>query len=154
MANSIWDVSFNNTEEVTYEYRVAEPGTYEFRVDKFDAMDHQAVPGGKIGHCVEFDMQLLIKAPIDGEEHEVRVFDRLYSDPKTKWKIAQFAKCVGIYHDGIDLQEIYHKALGTKGTAKIGIHEYQGQKSNDVKAYIVSEDKKQQPEIDPNDLPF
>ena len=92
---SIWDTAMKS--EVTNEYPVVQPGEYEFQVEKATGKEYTPKPTSKIGRCAEIDLQLRVDTPTG----EVRVFDRLYSDPTTIWKMTAFAKCIGVFSEGM-----------------------------------------------------
>lgn len=146
---SIWDEEvFDDGEDHTFP--VADPGTYSFEVVDLKASEYIPGPNSKIGRCASFNLRLRVEAKVDGKDKEVNVFDRLYSDHSTSWKIKQFAKCVGIWHDKMTLREFLKKAPGTTGTAEIGQRTYNGKLQNQVNNYIdpdEAEEKKERAEI-------
>lgn len=150
--SNIWDTKLVDDGE-DHSYPVADPGTYSFEVEDFKASEYKPKPTSKIGPCAEFNLTLRVEGKVNGENKDVKVFDRLYSDPATAWKITQFAKCVGIFHDGMTLREFYKKAPGTIGKVKIGQRTYNDKLQNEVKEYIVPDDKADL-NISDDDLPF
>lgn len=149
---SIWDTELVDDGQ-DHSYPVADPGVYQFEVVDFKANEYKPKPTSKIGECAEFQLRLRVEAKVDGKDKDVNVFDRLYSDKSTIWKIVQFAKSVGIYTDGMTLKEFYKKAPGTIGTVEIGQRTYNGKLQNEVKSYVVPE-KEETPVINDDDLPF
>ncbi len=110
---SIWDTAMKS--EATNEYPVVQPGEYEFQVEKVTGKEYTPKPTSKIGRCAEIDLQLRI----DTEKGEVRVFDRLYADPTTIWKMTAFAKCIGVFTEGMTPGDLLRKAEGEIGKAFI-----------------------------------
>lgn len=146
MAN-VWDVTLEDTQNSTNNYPVLPAGVYEFQVEKVTGKEYVPKPGGKMGRCAEIDLQLRIDTP----EREFRVFDRLYSDPTAKWKMTKFAKCIGVFREGMTPAELLKAAKDAIGNCEIGIHQYQGKDQNGVKEYIFKEPVA---EISDEDLPF
>jgi len=146
MSENIWNAAMtDSTQQDVNEYPVADAGTYEFEVVSAKGKEHLAVPGGKIGHCAEIDLQMRFEAKVNGVSKDVMVFDRLYADPSTIWKMTAFAKAVGIYQDGMTAGDMLKMISGNIGKAEIGIREYKGKKQNEVKKYIAQKG---------SDLPF
>ena len=145
---SIWDAELKDTQEESREYPTLPEGTYEFEVMNVTGKEYQPKPGSKIGRCAEIDIQMRV----EGNGQEVTVFDRLYSDPRTVWKMTAFAKCVGIFSDGMTPGQLLRKANGTIGKAHFTLrpatNEYAAR--NEVKAYIAQEPKK----VESDELPF
>lgn len=147
---SIWDETINdNTSSERREYPVLPEGRYQFEVVKVTGNEFQPRVGSKIGKCAEIDVQLRV----EGKDQDVNVFDRLYSDPRTIWKMTAFAKCIGIFEAGMTPGQILRKSEGCIGQADITLRpatdEYPAR--NEVKSYIVPA-AKAAPEKD--DLPF
>ena len=139
---SIWDEPIKDNGQEN-EYPVLPAGTYSFEVRDASGEEYTPTATSKIKtRCA----QINIKLRCEGEQ-DVTVFDRLYSAENTAWKITQFAKCIGIYHEGMTPKEVIDKSIGEIGKCKLEVHEYNGKKSNRVKEYIVPETKK-------DDLPF
>ncbi len=133
---SVWDevVKDNEQEEI---YPTVPAGEYEFEVVDSKGKEYQPKPGGKLKHCAEIDLRLQIKTA-DGTK--VNVFDRLYSDPSTQWKMTAFAKSIGIYEENMT-PRAFLNVVGEKGKAFIKLkpatNEYPAR--NEVGKYLPAE---------------
>lgn len=144
----IWDVPMKDDAVQENDFPVLPEGTYEFQVESASGRQYQPKPGSKIGVCAEIDVRLRV----EGKGQDVRVFDRLYADPRTIWKMTAFAKCIGVFTPGMTPGDLMRKAEGQIGTAHIILRpatsEYPAR--NEVKAYIA----KQTELPDAEELPF
>ena len=146
----IWDEEIkDNQSGERNEYPTLPEGTYQFEVVKVTGKEYQPRLGSKIGKCAEIDVQLRV----EGEKADVHVFDRLYSDPKTIWKMTAFAKCLGIFEAGMTPGQLLRKSEGCIGKAHIILRPATGEYAarNEVKAYIPQETTTKDSE---EDLPF
>lgn len=146
---SIWDEKIkdnNNNQE--NEYPTLPEGTYEFQVVRVTGKEYLPKPGSKIGRCAEIDLQLRVEG-----DHDVHVFDRLYSDPKTIWKMTAFAKCIGVFEEGMTPGQLLRKCDGGIGNAHIILRPASNgyAERNEVGKYLPKENKEQK---DTEDLPF
>lgn len=143
---SIWDTPIKDDNKNTNSFPVAKPGEYEFEVEKIKGREYTPKPSSRIGKCAQIDLQLRVETP----EGDVRVFDRLYSDPLTLWKMTAFAKSIGIFTDMMTPGDILQKAEGEIGKAYIKLIPANGQypEKNEVGRYI------EKPAADPEELPF
>jgi hypothetical protein len=151
----IWDVKLDDVDETAGDYPVLPAGTYEFQVESVKGSEFLPKPGGKIGHCAQIALVLRVDQP----DREYKVFENLYTDPTTIWKITTFAKSIGLWHEGMTLPELMRNATGEIGNAELYVHEYNGKKSNRVKKFIfkkgtVPAAPAPSVEIDSDDLPF
>lgn len=140
---SIWDAAM--TGEVKNEFPVAEPGEYEFQVEKVTGKEYTPKPTSKIGRCAEIDLQLRVETP----KGDVRVFDRLYADPTTIWKMTAFAKCIGVFTEGMTPGELLRKAEGGIGKAFVKLTPASGNyaERNEIGRYIEKP-------VEKEELPF
>lgn len=144
MSNSIWDATLP---EDAGGYKVAKPGKYTFQVEKVTAKEFNPKPTSKIrSKCAEIDLQLRVETP-DGD---VTVFDRLYSDPSTIWKMTAFAKSIGVFKSGMTPGMLMRQCQDGIGQVEVGVREYNGKEQNEVKGYIAKED----PTDGTDNLPF
>lgn len=143
----IWGTTLTAGEEQTGEYPVLPAGTYTFEVENIVGKEYTPKPTSKIGHCAQIDLRLRCEGPAT----DVRVFESLFSDPNTIWKMTQFAKCIGVYYEGMTPRDLLKAAEGGIGKANLIIEEYNGKKRNRVKAYLAQE-KTEAPNTD--NLPF
>lgn len=143
MSNSIWDAELP---EDAGSYKVAKPGKYTFQVEKVTAKEFTPKPTSKIkSKCAEIDLQMRVETP-DGD---VTVFDRLYSDPSTIWKMTAFAKSIGVFKSGMTPGMLMRQCQDGIGQVEVGVREYNGKEQNEVKSYI---EKEEAPSND--ELPF
>ena len=154
MANAnIWNTRLPKDDQQAQEYEILPAGTYDFEVGNIEAKAHEAKPGGKIGYCAELDLRL----EVQHNNKTAYVFDRLYSDPLTAWRMKQFAACVGIdVTDELTPGDVYREAKARGGRFTVGVREYNGKKQNEVKAYLKPEPAKEPKAevISNDDLPF
>lgn len=169
MAEDLWNTSIESEGSGGGDFPVAAPGTYYFDTKHCVGKNYVPKPTSKIGKCAEIDLQLSFEAKDkNGKDVTVNVFDRLYSDPSTQWKMAAFAKCIGIYHKGITPKEILEALYTTRtGEAEIDVETYNGKERNVIKKYIPDNGggdvkpskpakaaEPAKPIVDANDLPF
>lgn len=157
---SIWDTPL--TGDTSGGFRILPPGEYEFTVKSAIGAEHKPKPGGKIGHCAEIKLTLIVEGKdTKGRESSVLVFDNLYSDPKTQWKMNAFAKTTEMWHDGMTPWELTQSA-GAIGRCRLIIgQDNKGRDRNEVDRYIVPEtpvvnppENIDDPEITDGELPF
>lgn len=137
---SIWDVTLNDAQaaQQTNDYPIAPAGVYDFTVTNVTAKEYKPKSTSKIPNCAELDVRLTIKGgSTDGKD--VNVFDRLYIAPDYMWRAIAFAKCIGVYHNGMTVKELQNSCVGEVGKFEVSIHEYNGKKSNQVKKYYYTE---------------
>lgn len=151
MANDIWNVAFTGKEDTSGggDYPVANPGKYEFEVVKATLKEYTPKAGSKIPRCAELDVQLKFEGIAEGKD--VNVFDRLYFAEKTIWKAAAFAKCIGVFKEGMTPKDLMNACAKEIGMAEIGVREYNGKKQNDIKKYY---EKEEADVINSDGLPF
>ena len=143
MSNSIWDATLP---EDAGGNKVATPGKNTFQVEKVTAKEFTPKPTSKIkSKCAEIDLQMRVETP-DGD---VTVFDRLYSDPSTIWKMTAFAKSIGVFKSGMTPGMLMRQCQDGIGQVEVGVREYNGKEQNEVKSYI---EKEEAPSND--ELPF
>ena len=123
----------------TGEMPLCDPGEYEFTVKAAVGKEYKPKPGAKLGHCAQIDLTLIVDGKRKGRDAECTVFDKLFSDPSMEWKMSAFAKCIGIWHDGLSPADVMGQAPSKIGKAVIGIEEYNGKRRNKVTRYIVPE---------------
>lgn len=64
------------------------------------------------------------------------VFDTLYLNAATQWKLVQFAKSIKAFHDGITAEELCHIAEGRTGNVEISTCVLNGNTFDKVDAYL------------------
>lgn len=152
---SVWDRPMTASEEQDSEFPVAVPGTYEFTVAGIQGKEY---PGGaKMGKCARLNVRMVVDGKdARGKDIEVNVYENLFNDPIAEWKLLEFAKCIGIYHDRITAGEIMDKGQGMIGTASFKVEEYNGKKRNAVVKFLkpAKPAPAKKPADDFEDLPF
>lgn len=146
----VWDAKMPaDAANESREFPLAKPGVYEFEVIGVTGKEYTPSRTSKIGKCAEIDLTLRVETP----EGDVRVWDRLYSDPATIWKMTAFAKCIDVFSSGMTPGDLLKKANGCIGKAEISVRPAHDPypASNVVKRYIVQEKNSI---IGNEDLPF
>lgn len=106
-------------------------GEYDFTVDE---LEKSYYPGGaKLPPCNCAILTLKIQHP-DGTTN--KVWDRLYLVKKVEWKLSSFFRSIGVKQHGESVTMDWDAVVGATGRCKVGVHEYNGQKQNDIKAYL------------------
>ncbi|MBQ9046780.1 MAG: hypothetical protein IJ120_02660 [Solobacterium sp.] len=136
----MWDNTL--PEETEQEHIVLKPGTYTFQVVTATGKIYEPKPTSRIGRCAQIDLRLRCES-----DRDVTVFDSLYADPSTAWKLTAFAKCIGVYHQNMTPRELLKECEGGIGQVNLIVEEYNGKKRNRVKQYIPAV-------VAPDDLPF
>lgn len=151
MTNYSWDSAIPESTE-SHDYPVAAAGTYAFEVLKAEKLTY--TPRSVTSKIPTGTPQIKLMLRVEGKDEtgkdvEVNVFENLYATENMVWKATEFAKAIGIYHQGISFVEVADKCVGEIGTAEINVREYNGTKSNQVKKFVVK------PQINSaEDLPF
>ena len=137
-------------------YSLMPPGEHEFTVEASTGHEYKPGPDSKIGHCAQIKLTLIIEGTdTKGKSARVKVFDNLFSDPKTEWKMTGFAKAIGSWREGITPWDLTQSA-GAIGRAVLGIEkDRNGIDRNKVIRYLEPEpDPDQEPDLSPGELPF
>lgn len=128
-----WDDAIEGT---VSEFEPVEPGEYQFRVVSVERAYHNG--SANMGPCPVAKVEIeLTDAP-----RAAHVFDRLYLNKKVMWKIVAFFTAIGLHEKGDDspFKPDWQRAAGRTGRASIGIHEYNGNRYNEVKRWLVPKD--------------
>lgn len=109
-------------------------GEYDFKVvnmerGRFDGSD-------KMGPCPIAKLTLEIQS----NAGTATIYDRLFLNSKSEWKLSSFFGAIGQKRHGTRLKMDWSKVIGSTGRAKIGKREYNGREYNEVKSYIYKED--------------
>ncbi len=137
------------------EFPLLNPGEYEFTVKSAVGAEYRPKPGAKLGHCAQIKLTLVVEGKsTKGKEISVNVFDNLFSDPTTEWKMSAFAKSTGIWHDAMTPWDVTQRAEGMIGRAVLRIGEYNGNKRNEVVRYLYEDKEPQEALVTGDDLPF
>ena len=154
MTENIWETSLPESNESEHDYPVADPGTYAFEVKEATGKKYTPGQNSKIPECAEIDVVLRVEAKVNGENKDVNVFDRFYAAEKTAWKMTAFAKSIGVYHKGMTPADLLKNCQNYIGVCTIGVHDYNGKKSNEVKSYEKKETVGEAQSTSASDLPF
>lgn len=149
---SIWEEELKEDEIANNEYPTIPAGRYQFEVVKVTGKEYTPKPGSKIGKCAEIDLQLRV----EGKDRDVTVFDRLYSDPRTVWKMTAFAKCIGVFEKGMTPGQLLRKSEGQIGEADVLLRPAEGNypARNEIKSYNAPKEEPEKEAVKPEDLPF
>lgn len=150
---SVWDTQMSGNDDKGKDFPVLPEGDYSFEVTGVTGKEYNPKPGAKMSKCAQIELKLRVESP-DLKDKDVTVFDSLFSDPKMIWKMTQFAKATGIFHEGMTPSELMRQAEGAIGWVHVYVDEYQGQKRNRVTRYIVKDPVPEKPTSAPDDLPF
>lgn len=148
----IWDEALKEDTTRENEYPTLPEGTYSFEVVKVDGKEYTPTLGSKIGKCAEIDLRLRVES----EDKEVIIFDRLYSDPKTLWKMTAFAKCIGIFKPGMTPGMVLKNCIGCVGKASVVLRPATTQYAarNEIKSYLPPAEVPAYNPTEAKDLPF
>lgn len=134
---SIWDAKLEDTQE-SHDYPTLPAGEYFFEVVKASGKEYEPKPGGKLKRCAEIDLQLRIETE---SGTVVTIFDRLYSDPQTLWKMTAFAKCIDVFRPGMTPGDLLRASQGCFGKAFVKLRPATDQYAakNEIGKYIAHE---------------
>lgn len=113
--------------------RIIAPGIYDFSV-------YAAKPGvadrGKFKGFNKVTVVLKID-PHDGNDTKVKVFDTFPLVDTMMWKPARFIASIGMFEDAQKYGMEWDQYVDEHGKCEIETHEWNGNKSNRVKRYIL-----------------
>lgn len=125
-----WDAEIEDTSD---EFKVLQPGEYDFMVTK---MDREQFDGSaKMPPCPKASIVL----EVESEEGKSRVFDNLFLTQKSEWKIAQFFRCLGLIEKGYKGRVPWDKVIGARGKCQLKVDSYNGKERNRVDSYLFPE---------------
>lgn len=110
-----------------------EPGEYGFRVVSMERQYHNG--SANMAPCPVARVEIeLTDAP-----RAAHVFDRLFLNKKVMWKIVTFFTAIGLHEKGDEspFKPDWTRVVGRTGRVSIGIHEYNGNKYNEVKRWLA-----------------
>lgn len=110
-----------------------EPGEYGFRVVSMERQYHNG--SANLAPCPVARVEIeLTDAP-----RAAHVFDRLFLNKKVMWKIVTFFTAIGLHEKGDEspFKPDWTRVVGRTGRVSIGIHEYNGNKYNEVKRWLA-----------------
>lgn len=115
------------------EYVTVDPGDYSFTVTKVERQNYPGnlSSGGKIPAC----NMAVVTGEIDVPKGKATFRERLYLYKGYEWKLSGFFRCLGMKKHGEKLRMDFPGAVGKKGLAKFGVHEYNGNTYNQVEQY-------------------
>lgn len=111
-------------------------GDYYFTVESFERARHTPSAGGKLPPCNKAIINIVIST-VDGD---VRLKHNLFLHSSTEGLLSAFFGAVGLKQKGQPLKMDWNAIIGKQGVCKVGQHEYNGNKFNDVKRMIYKED--------------
>ena len=125
-----WD---SEIESDGQEYVTVQPGDYAFTVTKVERQNYpgNVNSGGKIPAC----HLAVVTGEIDVPKGKATFRERLYLYKGYEWKLSAFFRCLGMKKHGEKLRMNFNGAIGKRGMAKFGIHEYNGNTYNQVEQY-------------------
>ena len=115
------------------EYVTVQPGDYAFTVTKVERQNYPGnqSSGGKIPAC----NLAVVSGEIDVPKGKATFRERLYLYKGYEWKLSAFFRCLGLKKHGEKLRMNFNEAVGKRGMAKFGNHEYNGSTYNQVEQY-------------------
>lgn len=117
------------------EFAPVEPGEYGFRVVSMERQYHNG--SANMGPCPVARIEIeLTDAP-----RAAHVFDRLFLNKKVMWKIVAFFTAIGLHDKGDDspFKPDWTRVVGRTGRVSVGVHEYNGNRYNEVKRWLAPE---------------
>jgi len=125
-----WD---SEIESDGQEYVTVQPGDYSFTVTKVERQNYPGnlSSGGKIPAC----NLAVVSGEIDVPKGKATFRERLYLYKGYEWKLSAFFRCLGLKKHGEKLRMNFNEAVGKRGMAKFGNHEYNGSTYNQVEQY-------------------
>lgn len=125
-----WD---SEIESDGQEYVTVQPGDYAFTVTKVERQNYPGnqSSGGKIPAC----NLAVVTGDIDVPKGKATFRERLYLYKGYEWKLSAFFRCLGLKKHGEKLRMNFNEAVGKRGMAKFGNHEYNGSTYNQLEQY-------------------
>lgn len=118
------------------EYTVLDPGTYTYRVDRFERQRFDG--SAKMAAC---PMALLTLSCANAQGAQGTVQVRLYLSRRQMWKLTQFFKSCRLVDpataDGTSYRMPWDRVVGAVGQLELSNRVYDGKTYNDVKRFIV-----------------
>ena len=128
-----WDDAIEGQER---EFEPVEPGDYSFRVV---SMERGFYNGGKnMCACPVAKVEVeLTDAP-----RAAHVFENLYLNRKTMWKIVTFFTAIGLHDKGDDqpFKPDWTRVAGRTGRCRVKNREYNGKVYNEVERWLAPDD--------------
>lgn len=121
-----WD---SEIESDGQEFVTVQPGDYAFTVTKVERQNFKG--SDKIPAC----NMALVSGTIDVPKGTATFRERLYLYKGYEWKLSAFFRCLGMKKHGEKLRMNFNGAIGKRGMAKFGNHEYNGSTYNQVEQY-------------------
>lgn len=121
------------------EYVLLPEGDYDFTVESFNRARHNG--SEKLPPC----NKAVLKLRIDSEQGTAYITHNLFLHTITEGMLSAFFACIGQKKKGEQLRMDWGKVPGSRGRAKIGIHNYKNRdgedrQSNEVKKFYAKED--------------
>lgn len=121
---------FEDDKETT---RLIKPGVYDFTVY---AAKQGVADKGKFRGFNRVNVVLKIN-PHDGIDKPVKVFDNFPLVNTMMWKASRFVACIGMFDEAEKYGMEWDQYVGEGGQCEIETNEYNGDKKNRVKKYIL-----------------
>lgn len=124
------------------EYVLLPEGDYDFTVESFDRGRHNG--SDKLPPC----NKAMLKLRVESEQGTAYINHNLFLHTITEGMLSAFFASIGQKRKGEPLRMDWSKVPGSKGRAKIGIHNYtskdgDARQSNEVKRFYAKEDAPQ-----------
>lgn len=119
------------------EYVLLTPGTYPFRVTKFERGIHTMKPGGKMPDCKK---AILVLEVDGGDQGEASIKVDLYLHTMNEKKLCAFFKSIGDRKSGEALKMDWNNIFGKRGWCKVknrpGEGQYLGKTFNEIDWFV------------------
>lgn len=116
------------------EFVLLEPGIYGFTVTGFERGYFDG--SEKMGPCPKAEIELEVVQ----NGRTAKVFENLFLNKKSEWKLSEFFISIGQKKQGEPLKMNWSKVLGSSGKCQIINNEYNGNTYNRVKKFIAPKD--------------
>ena len=126
-----WDSEIENVEDT--EFKIVPKGTYQFTVEKLEKEFYAG--SEKMAPCPRAVLRLSVTD--DSGSWIGNVFERIFLNTKSAFKIAQFYRCIGLpVSDDGKFKPAWDSVEDKSGVAEIGIREYNGKEYNEVVKFL------------------
>lgn len=139
MSNMNYDREFDWNDEISQdgeEFILLPEGDYKFIVESYERGRHQPQQGGKLPACNKAIVNIIVKTA----EGDVKLKHNLFLHSSTEGMLSAFFGAIGLKKKGEPLKMNWQEVAGKEGVCKIGPHEYNSNKYNEVKRMIYKDD--------------
>ena len=132
------EIGWGDTIQKDSEFVFLPDGLYYFTVKSYDRGRHTPNPQkpGKLPACPKATVYLQVVA----NEGETELRHNLFLHSSTEGMLSAFFGAIGQKRKGEPLRMDWNAIIGKVGVCKVGSHEYNGNKYNEVKGMIYAED--------------